>query len=424
MYVSVESPKIYLPSIDNIKLAEDRLKGISVRTPLMTNLHLSDKYSANIYLKREDLQIVRSYKIRGAFNKISGLNEEQRSRGVVCASAGNHAQGVAYSCKELKIKGTIFMPAPTPKQKLDRVKMFGDGFVDIVLGGDTFDDAHSRAMKFSEENNSEFVHPFNDPKVIEGQATVGTEILNESNFEIDYLFLPVGGGGLAAGVSTVFKQLSPNTKIIGVEPEGAPSMRASIESNSLVMLEDIDRFVDGAAVQQVGNLTFEICRQNLDDMITVPEGEICSTILRLYNEEAIVVEPAGALSVTALNHFRKAIRGKNVVCVLSGNNNDITRTEEIRERALLYEGLKHYFIIRFPQRAGALKEFVNDVLGPNDDISYFEYSKKNNREKGPAVVGLELQSPNDFDSLVERMKKNGISFEYLNDSPDLFQLII
>ena len=424
MYVSVESPKIYLPSIESIKSAEERLKGISVRTPLMTNLHLSDRYSANIYLKREDLQIVRSYKIRGAFNKISGLNEEERSRGVVCASAGNHAQGVAYSCKELKIKGTIFMPAPTPKQKLDRVKMFGDGFVDIVLGGDTFDDAHSRAIKFSEENNAEFVHPFNDPKVIEGQATVGTEILNESNVEIDYLFLPVGGGGLAAGVSTVFKQLSPHTKIIGVEPEGAPSMRASIESNDIVMLEDIDRFVDGAAVQQVGDLTFEICRQNLDDMITVPEGEICSTILRLYNEEAIVVEPAGALSVTALNHFRKEISGKNVVCVLSGNNNDITRTEEIRERALLYEGLKHYFIIRFPQRAGALKEFVNDVLGPNDDISYFEYSKKNNREKGPAVVGLELQSPNDFDSLVERMKKNGISFEYLNDSPDLFQLIV
>jgi threonine dehydratase len=424
MYVSAKPAKIYLPSLENIKLAEESLKGISIRTPLMTNLHLSDRYSANIYLKREDLQIVRSYKIRGAFNKISGLNEEQRSRGVVCASAGNHAQGVAYSCKELKIKGTIFMPAPTPKQKLDRVKMFGDGYVDIVLGGDTFDDAHSRAIKFSEENNSEFVHPFNDPKVIEGQATVGTEILNESNFEIDYLFLPVGGGGLAAGVSTVFKQLSPATKIIGVEPEGAPSMRASIESNSLVMLEDIDRFVDGAAVQQVGDLTFEICRQNLDDMITVPEGEICSTILRLYNEEAIVVEPAGALSVTALNHYRKEINGKNVVCVLSGNNNDITRTEEIRERALLYEGLKHYFIIRFPQRAGALKEFVNDVLGPNDDISYFEYSKKNNREKGPAVVGLELQSPNDFDSLVERMKKNGISFEYLNDSPDLFQLIV
>jgi threonine dehydratase len=233
---------------------------------------------------------------------------------------------------------------------------------------------------------------------------------------------------VAEGLQQVFQQclssLAPTQKLVGVEPEGAPSMRASIESNAIVMLEDIDRFVDGAAVQQVGDLTFEICRRNLDDMITVPEGEICSTILRLYNEEAIVVEPAGALSVTALNHFRKEISGKNVVCVLSGNNNDITRTEEIRERALLYEGLKHYFIIRFPQRAGALKEFVNDVLGPNDDISYFEYSKKNNREKGPAVVGLELQSPNDFNALVERMKKNGISFEYLNNSPDLFQLII
>jgi threonine dehydratase len=414
----------YYPKLDDVKKAALILNGIAAKTPSIFNQHLSEKFDAKIYLKREDLQIVRSYKIRGAYNKIFDLNKCKIKNGVICASAGNHAQGVAYSCNKLGIKGVIFMPTPTPKQKMDRVKMFGNGFTKIILVGDTYDDSYNEALKYSEENGYEFVHPFDDQQVIEGQGTVGLEILNDTLESIDFLFLPVGGGGLAAGVSTLFKELSPITKLIGVEPTGAPSMSESFKKNKVVRLSSIDRFVDGAAVQKVGELTFDICKKNLDKMITVNEGEICSTILKLYNEEAIVVEPAGALSVTALNHFRDEIKGKVVVCVLSGNNNDITRTEEIRERSLLYEGLKHYFIVRFPQRAGALKEFVNNVLGPTDDISHFEYSKKNNREKGPAVVGLELQSKNDFDELLDRMNKYGILYEYLNERPDLFHFII
>ncbi len=351
--------KKYYPKLNDIKSAALILKGVAVNTPLIFNQHLSEKYQAKIYLKREDLQIVRSYKIRGAYNKLYHLNKTGIKNGVVCASAGNHAQGVAYSCNLLKIKGVIFMPTPTPKQKVNRVKMFGNGYVDIILVGDTFDDAHKEALEYSAKNGFEFVHPFDDPLVIEGQGTVGIEILEQTKDQIDFLFLPVGGGGLASGVSSVFKELSAETKIIGVEPNGAPSMTKSFEQNKVVILETIDRFVDGAAVQRVGDITFEICKSNLDKMITVNEGEICSNILKLYNEEAIVVEPAGALSVTALNQFKDEIKGKTVVCVLSGNNNDITRTEEIRERSLLYEGLKHYFIISFPQRAGALKEFVN-----------------------------------------------------------------
>lgn len=414
----------YYPKLDDIRKASSILNGIAVKTPLIFNQHLSEKFDANIYLKREDLQVVRSYKIRGAYNKIFNLNKNVIKNGVVCASAGNHAQGVAYSCNKLGIKGVILMPTPTPKQKIDRVKMFGNGFVEIILIGDTFDDAHKEALEYAERNSFQFVHPFDDPEVIEGQGTVGLEILEDTETEIDYLFLPVGGGGLASGVSTVFKELSPLTKLIGVEPTGAPSMSESFKNNKVVRLNNIDGFVDGAAVQKVGELTFNICKNNLDKMITVNEGEICSTILQLYNEEGIVVEPAGALSVTALNHFRDELKGKTVVCVISGNNNDITRTEEIRERSLLYEGLKHYFIIRFPQRAGALKEFVNNVLGPTDDISYFEYSKKNNRERGPAVVGLELQSKNDFNELLERMNKYEIVYEYLNERPDLFHFIV
>ncbi|MBK7230599.1 MAG: threonine ammonia-lyase [Ignavibacteriales bacterium] len=416
--------KKYFPKLTDIKSAAAILEGVAVKTPLILNQHLSEKYNAKIYLKREDLQVVRSYKIRGAYNKIYHLNKTGIKNGVVCASAGNHAQGVAYSCNLLKLKGVIFMPTPTPKQKVDRVKMFGNGFVEIVIVGDTFDEAQKKAFEYSTKNDFEFVHPFDDPLVIEGQGTVGLEILEQTKDQIDFLFLPVGGGGLASGVSSVFKVLSSKTKLIGVEPNGAPSMSKSFDEGKVVTLESIDRFVDGAAVQKVGDLTFEICKSNLDKMITVNEGEICSNILKLYNEEAIVVEPAGALSVTVLSHFKNEIKGKTVICVLSGNNNDITRTEEIRERSLLYEGLKHYFIIRFPQRAGALKEFVNNVLGPTDDISYFEYAKKNNRERGPAVVGLELQSKNDFDGLISRMKTYGIEYDYLNERPDLFQLII
>lgn len=420
----MQTEPIYFPSLENIKKAAKNLEGVASITPLNKNFNLSKELNATILFKREDLQVVRSYKIRGAYNKMSSLNDDEKQRGIVCASAGNHAQGVALSCKLLQIKGTIFMPSPTPNQKINQVKMFGEDFIEIVIGGDTFDDAFNAAKLECDSKNKTFIHPFNDEKVIEGQATVGLEILNQISDKIDYVFVPIGGGGISAGLSSVFKYLSPETKIIGVEPEGAPSMLTSINNKKNTALETIDPFVDGAAVKKVGDLNFAICQQNLHKVITVPEGKICQTILDLYNKDAIVVEPAGALSIAALDFFTDEIKGKNVVCLVSGSNNDITRTEEIKERALVYADLKHYFIIKFPQRAGALKEFVAEILGPNDDITHFEYTKKNNRFKGAAIVGLELKSSKDLAPLIQRMKEKNFFGDYINDKPDLFDFLV
>ncbi|MFD2572466.1 threonine ammonia-lyase IlvA [Spirosoma soli] len=414
---------IAFPDLDNIYLAADRLRGIATHTPLQENINLSDRYGANIFLKREDLQVVRSYKIRGAYNKMASLPAEALAKGVVCASAGNHAQGLAYACRKMGVHGRIFMPTTTPNQKVKQVKLFGKEFVEVVLTGDTYDDAYYAAVDYVNTHDSTFVHPFDDIQVMEGQGTVGLEIFKDSNFKIDYLLMAIGGGGLASGVSTVFKQLSPKTKLIGVEPLGSPSMKVAIDEGHVVTLTEIDKFVDGAAVKRVGETTFEVCRKYLDRIILVPEGKVCTTILQLYNEEAIVAEPAGALTIAALDFLKDEIRGKNVVCLVGGGNNDITRTEEIKERSLLYEGLKHYFIIRFPQRAGAFRDFLN-VLGPNDDISRFEYVKKTNRETGPAVVGIELKHREDFEPLIQRMQEQNIAFEYLNNQPDLFQFLV
>ena len=415
---------IYFPKLEDVRKAATTLKGVVAVTPLMESFTYSKEFEANILLKREDLQQVRSYKIRGAFNKISSLTEKELENGIVCASAGNHAQGVALACSKKQIHGTIFMPAPTPKQKVGQVKMFGGDFVTVQLIGDTFDDSYIAAKAHCDENQKTFVHPFDDPKIIEGQATVGLEIIEQATSPIDYVFVPVGGGGLSSGLSSVFKILSPTTKIIGVEPEGAPSMKTAIEKNDNAPLISIDKFVDGAAVKQVGNLNYKICKANLSDMTTVHEGKVCQTILDLYNRDAIVVEPAGALTIAVLDQYREQIKGKNVVCIISGSNNDITRTAEIKERALLYAGLKHYFIIRFPQRAGALREFVRDVLSDKDNISFFEYSKKNNRESAPAVVGIELLDKNDLAPLIARMKERNFFGEYLNDKPDLFEFLV
>ncbi|WP_299554081.1 threonine ammonia-lyase IlvA [Seonamhaeicola sp.] len=415
---------IYFPDIKDVKLAAETIKKVSAVTPLSYGLRYSNKFDANIFFKREDLQQVRSYKIRGAYNKISSLSDSESKIGVVCASAGNHAQGVALSCKLLEIKGTIYMPTPTPKQKVEQVKMFGGEFIDIKLEGDTYDDAYHAAVLESEQSGKTCIHPFDDKKVIEGQATIGLEIMEQAEAPIDYIFIPVGGGGLAAGLLSVFKTLSPGTKIIGVEPEGAPSMSVSIRNNENTELKEIEKFVDGAAVKRVGDLTFPICNAYLDDMITVPEGKICETILELYNKDAIVVEPAGALSTAALDFYADKIKGKNVVCLVSGSNNDITRTSEIQERALLYANLKHYFIVKFPQRAGALKEFVVDILGEDDDITYFEYAKKTNRENGTAVVGIQLKSSKDLEPLIAKMKEHNFYGDYLNDKPDLFQFLV
>lgn len=409
---------------ERIEQAQRQLSSVVSTTPLALNVNLSDEFQANILLKREDLQVVRSYKIRGAYNKIISLNEIEKQQGIICASAGNHAQGVAYSCHLLKICGKIYMPKTTPKQKIKQVQLFGKSFVEIVLVGDTFDDAYQHAVEEATLNKLVFVHPFDDLHVIAGQGTVGLEILQATQQTIDYIFVPIGGGGLAAGLSTVFKQLSPDTKIIGVEPAGAPAMKNSIASGKNIVLQNIDKFVDGAAVKQVGHLTFDICKHTLDDVVLVPEGKVCTTILRLYNEEAMVVEPAGALAIAALDYYRDQIKGKNVVCLVSGSNNDILRTEEIKERSLLFEGLKHYFMIQFPQRPGALKEFVNDILGDEDDITYFQFAKKNNRETGPVVVGLELKNKEDIKSIKSKMQSKHFQYQYLNEMPDLYTQLI
>jgi threonine dehydratase len=316
------------------------------------------------------------------------------------------------------------MPTTTPQQKIKQVKMFGKDFVEVVLSGDTFDDAQFSAIEDSKKTGMAFIHPFDDPQIIEGQATVAMEILQDTKEHIDFVFVPIGGGGLIAGVGAYFKQVSPQTQIIGVEPAGAPSMQKSLEAGHVLELKNIDKFVDGAAVQKVGEYTFDICKKVVDNIIVVPEGRICTKILDLYNQDAIVLEPAGALSIAALDFYRDEIKGKNVVCIVSGSNNDITRTEEIKERSLLYEGLKHYFIVRFPQRAGALRIFVDIVVGPTDDITHFQYSKKTNREKGPAVIGIEVQKKEDFNGLIQRMEENGFIYEYLNEKQDLFQFLV
>ena len=398
----------YFPSVEAIDKAAEVLTEILEPTPFMKNNNLSDVYDANVFLKREDLQVVRSYKIRGAFNKIRTLEPELLSKGIVCASAGNHAQGVAFSCSKLQIMGSIFMPTTTPKQKIEQVRMFGREFIEIVLTGDTFDAANSAAIAYAEETGKTFIPPFDDPKVMEGQGTIGKEILSQSKVKLDYIFVPIGGGGLASGLG----------------PGGAPCMKAAIEAGETVRLEHIDKFVDGAAVQKAGSLTYEVCKEVLDDIIVVPEGAVCTTIIQMYNKSAIVVEPAGALASAALRFYADKIKGKNVACIVSGSNNDITRMEEIREKSLLYEGLKHYFIVNFPQKSGEILSFIRDVIGPTDDLVHIQYIKKTNKNFGPALIGIELAAKEDFKALTDRMDKHGISYEYINENNKLFEILI
>ncbi|BDA79000.1 L-threonine dehydratase [Leptospira kobayashii] len=407
----------------DINSAYEVLKPIVLKTPLQYHRNSSEKFGCDVYIKREDLQVVRSYKIRGAYYLIQSLNEEERARGVVCASAGNHAQGVAFSCKLLNIKGVIYMPAITPKQKINQVKMFGGTNIEIVLVGDTFDECQTFALEYSDVHKKVFIPPFDHIKVMEGQGTVGKEILEEQT-DIDFIFVPVGGGGLCAGLGSYFKEYSPGTKIIGVEPLGAPSMTEALKAGQPVALGSIQRFVDGASVKKVGDLTFPICKEILSDMLLVPEGKASSTILQLYNEDAIVAEPAGALSIAALDQYADKIKGKKIVCILSGGNNDIDRMQEIKERSLLFEGLKHYFIVRFAQRPGALKEFVNHILGPNDDIVRFEFIQKHNKESGPALIGIEVKSNEDFKSLIRRMDEYNLNYTLVNQNENLFEYLV
>ncbi|WP_322555971.1 threonine ammonia-lyase IlvA [Staphylococcus haemolyticus] len=411
--------------VDNAYL---RIKDVVKETPLQFDLYLSQKYDCNVYLKREDLQWVRSFKLRGAYNAISVLTSEAKEKGITCASAGNHAQGVAYTAKALNLKAVIFMPVTTPLQKVNQVKFFGSKNVKIILTGDTFDDCLKEALIYTEQNHMTFIDPFNNVDTIAGQGTLAKEILNQSSNDsitFDYLFAAIGGGGLISGISTYMNQYSPQTKIIGVEPSGASSMYESVVvQNKIVTLDHIDKFVDGASVARVGDITYDIAKKFVDDYIQVDEGAVCSTILDMYSKQAIVAEPAGALSVSALEQYKEKIKGKTVVCVVSGGNNDINRMKEIEECSLLYEEMKHYFILNFPQRPGALKEFVNDVLGPQDDITKFEYLKKTSQNTGTVIIGIQLKNHDDLNQLKINVHDFDPSNIYINENKMLYSLLI
>ena len=422
--MEMEEASTKLIAVENVLIAHHFLKDVVVHTPLQKNDYLSEKYGANIYFKREDLQHVRSFKLRGAYYKIKKIENEARESGVVCASAGNHAQGVAYACAKLEIQANIFMPKTTPKQKIDQVRMFGRDYVEITLTGDTFDDSAASALAYCDQTDRIFIHPFDDLDVMAGQGTVAVEIMNDIEEPIDFIFGSIGGGGLMSGVSAYVKNLSPNSQVIGVEPAGALSMKAAIEQGGPVALDYIDKFVDGAAVKCVGEETYNVCSKYIDDIIAVPEGKVCTTILDLYNKHAIIAEPAGAMPVAALDFYADQIKGKSVVVIISGGNNDIGRMQEIKEKSLIYEGLLYYFIVSFPQRAGALRQFLTEVLGPNDDITTFEYTKKNNKESGPALVGIEISSRDDYAGLLERMRANGFDYKEVNNDSTLFALLV
>lgn len=411
-------------NVKSIDEAAHKIAHIVKKTPLQFSKRLSKLLKAKVYLKREDLQEVRSYKIRGAYNLISSLTSEEKKRGVVCASAGNHAQGVAFSASHLKIKATIFMPIVTPLQKISKVKSFGGKWADVRLIGSTFDESSKAAQTFCKEADAVFVHPFDDERVISGQGTVGKEIVDEMKEKIDYVLAPIGGGGLISGVATYVKAKIPTAKIIGVEPEGCASMDTSIKNGKVTTLEKIDTFVDGVAVKTVGEKTFAISKKLVDAIVLVPEGKVCVTMIELYQNEGIVTEPAGALTTAALGRLKDKLAGKRVVCIVSGGNNDILRYPEIMEKSLVYQGRKHYFIINFAQKPGQLRRLVDKCLGKTDDIVRFEYMKKSSKETGPALVGFELAKKEDLEPLLKRMDENDISYTRITSSDLLYQYLI
>ncbi|GCF94463.1 L-threonine dehydratase [Enterococcus florum] len=411
----------------DVRTAYQLLKNAVTHTPLQYDRYLSEKYQANVLFKREDLQKVRSFKLRGAYYAIKKLSDAELKKGVVCASAGNHAQGVAYTCNELKCQAAIFMPSTTPQQKVSQVQFFGGEHVKIFLVGDTFDASAEAARTYCEEQGMTFIDPFNDPSIIAGQGTLALEMMTDAEregFKPDYILAAIGGGGLISGVSSYVKNTSPTTKVIGVEPAGAPSMQAAFENDGPIELKEIDKFVDGAAVKKVGEITYSHANQYVDELVTVDEGLVCSTILEMYGKQAIVAEPAGALSVAALEPLKDEIKGKTVICIISGGNNDINRMAEIEERSLIYEGLKHYFVVSFPQRPGALKEFVTEVLGPDDDITRFEYTKKINRGSGPVMLGILLKRKEDLPALLKNLKEFDPNYIDLSENQTLYGLLV
>lgn len=403
--------------------AAARLQQVVSVTPLQRSKRLSELHRANVLIKREDMQEVRSFKIRGAYNKISCLSAEDRRKPIVCASAGNHAQGVASACAQLGIKGTVFMPRITPLQKIERVQHFGRDCIEVKLVGDTYDEAGAAAQAYSKQTGGVFVHPFDDRQTIAGQGTVGKEVYEATAGAVDLVIVPIGGGGLASGIASYIKERNPKIQVIGAEPAGSPSMYESLRAGHVVSLTELHTFVDGAAVRTVGQLTFDLCRQYVDRVVVVPEGRICTTMIELYQNEGIIAEPAGALALSALEDAGD-ISGKTVVCVLSGGNNDILRYPEVMERSLVYQGRKHYFIIEFAQKPGQLRQFVDNALGPTDDIVRFEYIKKTNKERGAALVGIELRNKADLAPLLRRMEEIQLNFRRLTSEELLYDYIV
>ena len=400
-----------------VEQAAERLAGVVTRTPLQFNERLSAATGASVWLKREDLQPVRSYKIRGAYNLISQLDEQQRAAGVVCASAGNHGQGVAYACARLGIRGRIFVPATTPRQKRQRILALGEGLVELAVTGDTYDDAAEAALREAGRTGATVVPAFDDVRTIAGQGTVALEIVEQFGFAPDVLVAPVGGGGMISGCLAYLGERHPGTTVVGAEPSGAASMISAVAAGGPVELTSLDTFVDGAAVRRAGDVTYRVVERWRPALYPVPEGRICSEMLALYQIEGIVTEPAGALAAASLGLFQPE-PGQTVVVIVSGGNNDVSRYAEILERSLVYEGRKHYFLVNFPQEPGALRRFLDEVLGPDDDITHFEYVKRSNRETGPALVGIELGDPASFGDLLMKMDASPITFEVVaSDSP-------
>jgi len=382
-------------------------------TPLQLSERLSKKYNCNIFIKREDLQIVRSFKIRGAFNKINNLSKEDKEKGIVCASAGNHAQGVALSCSTLGIKGDIFIPEQTPLQKSERIKFFGGSNCNVYKIGKNFNDCLLNSLDYCDKNNKIFIHPYNDAYTIIGQATIAKEIFESVN--PDYILTTIGGGGMASGISLYSKSINSPCKIIGVEADSCDAMYQSIKNNKITQIKIEDDFIDGASVSEVGDLTFSICRENLDDIYIVNTGKVCETLLDIYQNDGIISEPAGALPLASLDNMDPSqVRGKNIVCILSGGNNDVSRYPEIIERCLVYQNLKHYYLIRFGQTPGQLKKFINSVLGENDDICRFEYVKKTNKEFGDVLIGIQVDDPSNVIKINYELEKNNFDFVKLN----------
>jgi len=421
---SVARSTVSTVDAEAIEAAIKRLDGVAVRTPLQRNLRLSERTGAQIWLKREDLQIGRSYKLRGAYNLIAQLDDTAKAAGVVCASAGNHGQGLAYSCHILGVHGKVYVPRTTPRQKRDRIAALGGKQIQVIVTGDTYDDAAAAAIAEASATGATMVPAFDDPRTVAGQGTVAVELVEQLGHAPDVLVVPVGGGGLVAGVATWIAERHPGVRIVGVEPGGAASMAAALAAGKPVTLPHLDSFVDGAAVRRVGDVTLPLVRAAGVELMSVPEGLVCSEMLALYQTDGLIAEPAGALSTSALGNGLDVRPGETVVCLLSGGNNDVSRYGEILERSLVYEGLKHYFLVTFPQEPGALRAFLDETLGPDDDITLFEYVKRNNRETGVALVGIEISSRDDLPLLLSRMEAAPLDIERINPNSPEFRYLI